>query len=83
MSTSGKCYGALLGLLTVMLGTTAGAERAIPPWLPHYHLAIELDVDQHTARVFEQECETYPEAIRLIAAGRVQFEGRRVRIDMP
>ena len=32
------------------------------------------------ARVFEVECEAYPEALRLIAAGRVRVEGRRVRI---
>ncbi len=32
------------------------------------------------ARVFEAECEAYPEAIRLIAAGRVSVDGRRVRI---
>ncbi len=32
------------------------------------------------ARVFEAECEAYPEAIRQIAAGRVSVEGRRVRI---
>ena len=32
------------------------------------------------ARVFEAECEAYPEALRLIAAGRVTVEGRRVRI---
>lgn len=32
------------------------------------------------ARVFEAECEAYPEAIRLIAAGRVSIDGRRVRI---
>lgn len=32
------------------------------------------------ARVFEAECEAYPEAIRLIAAGRVTVEGRRVRV---
>ena len=32
------------------------------------------------ARVFEAECEAYPEAIRLIAAGRVAVEGRRVKI---
>ena len=30
-------------------------------------------------RVFEAECEAYPEAIRLIAAGRVRVEGRRVK----
>jgi formyltetrahydrofolate-dependent phosphoribosylglycinamide formyltransferase len=32
------------------------------------------------ARVFEAECEAYPEALRLIAAGRVTIEGRQVRI---
>jgi phosphoribosylglycinamide formyltransferase 1 len=30
------------------------------------------------ARVFEQECEAYPEAIRLFAEGKLQMEGRRV-----
>ncbi len=35
------------------------------------------------ARVFAQECEAYPEALRLLAAGRVQVEGRRVRILPP
>jgi phosphoribosylglycinamide formyltransferase 1 len=35
------------------------------------------------ARVFQAECEAYPEAIRLIAAGRVLVEGRRVRIQRP
>ncbi|MCI0376766.1 MAG: phosphoribosylglycinamide formyltransferase [Gemmataceae bacterium] len=37
--------------------------------------------DTLAARVFEQECEAYPEAIRLFAAGRLRIEGRRVRID--
>jgi phosphoribosylglycinamide formyltransferase-1 len=32
------------------------------------------------ARVFEQECQALPDAINLIAAGRVSVEGRRVRI---
>ncbi len=32
------------------------------------------------ARVFEQECEAYPEAIRLFAEGRLEVQGRRVRI---
>jgi phosphoribosylglycinamide formyltransferase 1 len=35
------------------------------------------------ARVFEAECAAYPEALRLIAAGRVQVDGRRVRIKEP
>jgi len=32
------------------------------------------------ARVFEAECEAYPEAIQLIAQRRVRVEGRKVRI---
>jgi phosphoribosylglycinamide formyltransferase 1 len=32
------------------------------------------------ARVFEAECEAYPEAIRLFASGRIEVAGRRVRI---
>jgi phosphoribosylglycinamide formyltransferase 1 len=34
--------------------------------------------DTLAARVFAAECEAYPEAIRLIAAGGVTVEGRRV-----
>ena len=33
------------------------------------------------ARVFEAECEAYPEALNLIAAGRISLAGRRVRIS--
>ncbi len=36
--------------------------------------------DTLAARVFAAECEAYPEALRLIAEGRVRVEGRRVRI---
>ncbi len=36
--------------------------------------------DTLAARVFEAECEAYPEALQLIAEGRVRVEGRRVRI---
>jgi phosphoribosylglycinamide formyltransferase-1 len=32
-------------------------------------------------RVFEQECEAYPEAIRLFAEGRLRVVGRRVLTD--
>ena len=32
------------------------------------------------ARVFEAECEAYPEVLRLVAAGRVSVKGRRVHI---
>ncbi len=34
--------------------------------------------DQLAARVFVAECEAYPEALRLLAAGRVSFAGRQV-----
>lgn len=33
------------------------------------------------ARVFEAECEAYPEALQLIADGRVMIDGRRVRVE--
>ncbi|MGA2034601.1 MAG: phosphoribosylglycinamide formyltransferase [Thermoguttaceae bacterium] len=36
--------------------------------------------DTLAARVFAAECEAYPEALQLIAEGRVKVEGRRVRI---
>ena len=36
--------------------------------------------DTLAARVFEAECEAYPAAIRLFAAGRLEVRGRRVRI---
>jgi len=35
------------------------------------------------ARVFAAECEAYPEALRLIAAGRVSIDGRKVRVWEP
>jgi len=48
-------------------------QRAVP--------VLEDDTPQTlAARVFEAECEAYPEALNLIAAGRVHVEGRRVRI---
>ena len=36
------------------------------------------DPDALAARAFAAECEAYPEAIRLVAAGRVTITGRRV-----
>jgi phosphoribosylglycinamide formyltransferase 1 len=33
-----------------------------------------------SARVFQEECDAYPEAIRLFAEGRLRLDGRRVRI---
>lgn len=37
--------------------------------------------DSLAARVFEQECRAYPEAIRLFAAGLLRVAGQRVRIS--
>ncbi|MBN9119783.1 MAG: phosphoribosylglycinamide formyltransferase [Planctomycetes bacterium] len=37
--------------------------------------------DTLAARVFQAECEAYPEAIRMIAEGRVTVQGRRVVIS--
>ena len=39
--------------------------------------------DSLAARVFTAECEAYPEAVQLIAEGRVRVESRRVRILPP
>ena len=36
--------------------------------------------DTLAARVFARECEAYPEAIRLFAAGRLEIDGTRVRV---
>ena len=48
-------------------------QRAVP--------VLDNDTPESlAARVFEAECEAYPEALRLIAAGRVRVAGRRVRI---
>lgn len=38
------------------------------------------DPDSLAARVFAAECEAYPEAISLYAAGQLEIEGSRVRI---
>lgn len=38
------------------------------------------DAESLAARVFEAECEAYPEAIRIIAEGRVRIDGRRAVI---
>jgi phosphoribosylglycinamide formyltransferase 1 len=39
------------------------------------------DPDTLAARVFQAECDAYPEAIELIATGRVTVQGRRVIIS--
>jgi len=48
-------------------------QRAVP---------VEEDdtPDTLAARVFRAECEAYPEALQMIAEGRVNVQGRRVRI---
>jgi formyltetrahydrofolate-dependent phosphoribosylglycinamide formyltransferase len=51
-------------------------QRAVP--------VLEDDTPQSLARrVFEEECQAYPAAIRLFAQGRLRIEGRRVRILDP
>ena len=48
-------------------------QRAVP--------VLEGDTPEKlAARVFKEECEAYPEAIKLFAEGRLQIGGRRVRI---
>jgi phosphoribosylglycinamide formyltransferase-1 len=49
-------------------------QRAVP-------VLDDDTVDTLAARVFEQECAAYPEAIRLFAEGRLRIEGRRVRVS--
>jgi len=39
------------------------------------------DAETLAARVFEQECAAYPEAIRLFAAGRLRIDGQVVRVS--
>ncbi len=48
-------------------------QRAVP-------VLDDDTADTLAARVFEAECEAYPEAIELIAQGRVRIDGRKVRI---
>lgn len=49
------------------------AQRAVP--------VLDDDTPETlAARVFQAECEVYPEVVRQIAAGRVRVEGRRVRM---
>ncbi|HLJ93882.1 MAG TPA: phosphoribosylglycinamide formyltransferase [Gemmataceae bacterium] len=48
-------------------------QRAVP--------VLDDDTPQTlAARVFAEECQVYPAAIRLFAEGKLQLEGRRVRI---
>lgn len=51
-------------------------QRAVP--------VFDNDTPESLAtRVFKEECEAYPEAIRLFAAQRLKIEGRKVRIINP
>ena len=58
----------LRGRLEQPLGETSATSRC-------------LDPDTLAARVFQAECEAYPEAIKLIAEGRVTVKGRRVVVS--
>ncbi|MBS0207440.1 MAG: phosphoribosylglycinamide formyltransferase [Planctomycetes bacterium] len=52
-----------------------------PIILQHVVPVVEGDTaDTLAARVFEAECEAYPEALRLLAAGRLRVDGRVVRV---
>ncbi len=51
-------------------------QKAVP-------VLVDDTPDTLGARIFAAECEIFPAALRLIAAGRVQVEGRRVRIKEP
>jgi len=49
------------------------AQRTVP--------VVEGDTAESlAARVFQEECKALPEAIKLYASGRLQIEGRRIRI---
>ncbi len=48
-------------------------QRTVP-------VRFEDTPDDVAARVFEQECEAYPEALALYAAGRLRIEDGRVRV---
>jgi phosphoribosylglycinamide formyltransferase-1 len=51
-------------------------QRAVPVY-------AEDTPDDLAARVFQEECIAYPEAIRLFAEGRLRVEGRVVHVDDP
>ncbi len=48
-------------------------QRCVP-------VTFEDTLETLAARVFEQECIAYPDAVNLFAQGRLHVEGRRVRI---
>jgi len=55
------------------------------PIILQHVVSVEEDdtAESLSARVFAAECEAYPEAIRLFAAGRLKVDGRRVRVLEP
>lgn len=71
-------YGAKLSGCTVHF---ANNEYDNGPVIVQRSVPVRDDDTPETlaARVFEAECEAYPEAIRLIAEGRIRVDGRRVR----
>ena len=48
-------------------------QKAVP-------VAFEDTPEDVARRVFQQECDAYPEAVQLFAEGRLRIEGNRVRI---
>jgi hypothetical protein len=64
MRVNGKHSRVSLGMLALLLGAVplAGAatvappcpEGGIPPWVPRYDLDIQLDVEHHTAHVYQR-----------------------------
>lgn len=75
-------YGAKVSGCTVHF---ADDEYDHGPIIVQRAIAVHEDDTPETLafRVFEQECQAYPEAIRLFAEQRLQVEGRRVRILPP
>jgi phosphoribosylglycinamide formyltransferase 1 len=75
-------YGAKLSGCTVHF---ADNEYDHGPVILQKAVPVESDDTPETlaARVFEAECEAYPEAIQLIAESRVRLEGRKVRVLPP
>ena len=53
--------------------------KAQHPDMP-YSLPLDDTPDTLAARVFAAECIAYPEALRWIAEGRVEIDGRKVRV---
>jgi len=80
-----RVHEAVLGRGTKVSGCTvhfASNEYDAGPIIVQKCVPVLEDDTPETlaARVFEQECKAYPEAIRLFAEGRLKIEGKRTRI---